>query len=247
MGSNGHTANRTPTATTRQPLPSGATEYRLSTLPRHHSCSFCAPSTNVDAGAAIHSLTRCVASCTPFVLRLTCDCPSVLAPSRPYPLVHSHHGRRRIHHGANIATIGRATTIPPLSLYIYAAKPSDKPLPLSPLFKPCPSQTQGAPPTHTRLLSCARHSGSTPNTCLSGKDSVPCHQPHSSACLSKLSPLSLFLLLASGEQPACYHHIANYTPSNRNCLLLLATKLNPCPSDTSHSLDEQLDCRPSYR
>jgi hypothetical protein len=158
MGSNGHTANRTPTATTRQPLPSGATEYRLSTLPRHHSCSFCAPSTNVDAGAAIHSLTRCVASCTPFVLRLTCDCPSVLAPSRPYPLVHSHYGRRRIHHGANIATIGRATTttIPPHLLYIYAANPSDKPLPLSPLFKPCPSQTQGAPPTHTHV-SCHAH------------------------------------------------------------------------------------------
>lgn len=70
-------ANGRQAATLRQPLPSNATEYHLSTLPRHHSWPFCAPSTNVDADAAIHSLARAIASCTPFVLCSPCDCRAI--------------------------------------------------------------------------------------------------------------------------------------------------------------------------
>jgi hypothetical protein len=98
-------ANGRHASTMRQPLPSNATEYRLSTLPRHHSCPFCAASTNVDAGAAIHSLARSVASCALFVLSSTRDFPSLLrracrsltpVPTRsPRPQLLSHSPRRK--------------------------------------------------------------------------------------------------------------------------------------------------------
>lgn len=242
----------------RQPLCSNASEYGLSTLPRHHSCPFCASSTNVDAGAAIHSLARYVASCTRFVLRSICDCPSLLARSRlPLPNARTHSRSRpphssccrRIHHGAKIVTIGRAITTQPLSLYIYAAAAVGQ-------------ASSAVTAVQALRVSNTRRSTRTPSGCHAhgtlvayrtptflDKTPSPATSRNSPPGITRPPPLSLFLSLASGEQPACHHHIANHSlsDSTRNCLSFWLPNTTPCPSDPSHSLDEQLDCRPSYR
>lgn len=232
---------------------------RRPALPRHHSCTLCASTTNVDAGAAIHSLARSLfgiqqtvraVSIVPLPLGATERLPLSLTPACSVnPLfttatVESHSRRRK-----KRSTIRRRIDKRPISrLHIHCDAPvghgssavtAAQALRVSDIRRS----------TQRRLLLCTQHPRSTPNAYAYGKASAPCRYPQSSAHYTKLlSPVAPSFCSTRGEQPACYHHSSRpHSLSNRNYSFLLDTQPNSCPSESSHSFDEQLDCRPKYR
>jgi hypothetical protein len=189
-------------------------------------------------------------------LRLPLGAPSrlPLLDARTHSFTTTQQCRRRIHHGAKTARIGPEQQQYRHCRYTYTQPhPSDKPLPLSPLFKPCASQTQGAPPAHSS--GCHAHGtlvayrtpiflDKTPSPATSRisppalQNYRPCRSFSCSLVVSSRSVTTTSrttLSLSLGLQP-------KLLPS-----FWLPNTTNPCPSDPSHSLDEQLDCRPPYR